>query len=211
MRLRVEFLLTCAAGALLIGAGPWVPNALAQSATKAAEPVPFWWFHGELEAGGRMFLNNPQRNGVNSAGQSSLAKYYEYSTIKPGAFLDGHVATGSNDGLYQVDVWAKNVGYSDQKFNVDASQAGTQYFNFEWDQTPHVYSDSAQTLYNGVGTNALTLPAGLSNSLYNNSGIGGLKGQNAPTLAARNAIQSTLNANSHQTDIGIRRDTADVQ
>src|SRR5665647_3523292 len=152
MRLKVGFFLTCAASALMIGAGPMMSEA--QSAdtmpVKAGpiSPAPdAWWCHGYLEAGGRAFLNNPQRNGINSAGQKSLAKYYEYSTIKPGAFLDGHLATGSNDGLYQVDVWAKNVGYSDQKFNVDASQAGTQYFNFEWDQTPHVYSDSAQTLY----------------------------------------------------------------
>lgn len=194
-------------GALVIGTGTILPNAFAQSAPQA-DPVPFWWFHGELEAGGRMFLNNPQRNGVNSAGQNSLAKYYEYSTIKPGAFLDGHVATGSKDGLYQVDVWAKNVGYSDQKFNVDASQAGQQYFNFEWDQTPHVYSTSAQTLYNGVGTNALTLPSGLGTQLYNASGGASGAALNATRAAA---VKKIIDANVHQTDIGIRRDTGSVE
>jgi MtrB/PioB family decaheme-associated outer membrane protein len=193
-------------GALLIGAGPTIRNALA--APPQAAPVPFWWFHGELEAGGRMFLNNPNRNGINSAGQNSLAKYYEYSTIKPGTFLDGHVATGSNDGLYQVDIWAKNVGYSDQRFNVDASQAGQHYFNFEWDQTPHLYSTSAQTLYNGVGTNALTLPAGLGTQLYNAAG-GAAAGTNL-TAAQANAVKTIINNNVHQTDIGIRRDTGSV-
>ena len=44
----------------------------------------------------------------------------------------------------------------------DVSKAGEHYLNFGWDQTPHVYSTSAQTLYNGVGTTALTLPSGLS-------------------------------------------------
>jgi len=216
MRLRVGFLLTCAAGALLIGAGPMVSGAHAAPAPQVADPVPFWWFHGELEAGGRFFTNNPPRNGVNSAGQNSLAKYYEYSTIKPGAFVDGHVATGSKDGLYQVDVWAKNIGYSDQRFDVDASQAGQQYFNFQWDQTPHIYSTSTQTLYNGIGTNALTLPAGLSAALIGAAGLPlgshyGTNGASAFTPAMGNAIKSIINGNVYTTDIGIQRDTAAVE
>jgi MtrB/PioB family decaheme-associated outer membrane protein len=206
----------------MIGAGPMMSEA--QSAdtmpVKAGPITPApdaWWFHGYLEAGGRAFLNNPQRNGVNSAGQNSLAKYYEYSTIKPGAFLDGHLATGSNNGLYQVDIWAKNVGYSDEKFNLGVSQAGVQYFNFGWDQTPHVYSTSAQTLYNGVGSNALTLPAGLSAAmaLAANGGVAGLghygTNANAFTAADATAVRNLINANVQQTDIGIRRDTASVE
>ena len=187
-------------------------EAQAQSAMIAAAPVPFWWFHGELEAGGRTFLNNPPRNGVNSAGEKSLAKYYEYSTIRPGPFMNGQVSTGSNDGLYQVDIWAKNVGYTDQSYLADLSKAGEQYLSVGWDQTPHVNSTSAQTLYNGVGTNALTLPAGLSNSLFVASGHHyGNNGATAFTPANAAAVKSLIDHNVHQTDIGIRRDTASVE
>jgi MtrB/PioB family decaheme-associated outer membrane protein len=217
MRLRVGFLLTCAAGALLIGAGPTTSTAADQSAMPvkampAADPIPYWWFHGELEVGGRAFLNNPERNGVNSAGGKSLAKYYEYSTIKPGAFADGHLSTGTSNGLYQIDLWAKNVGYSDQSYQADLSKAGEHYLTLGWDQTPHIYSTSAQTIYNGVGTNALTLPAGLSNSLFVASGnhYGGVGGL-AFTPANASAVQTLINANRQQTDIGIRRDTASVE
>ena len=163
----------------------------------AAEPVPFWWFHGELEAGGRFFLNNPNRNGVNSAGQNSLAKFYEYRDLRPGPFGNFHLATGTSNGLYEIDVWGKNVGYDDQRYDFNASKAGEHYFNFQWDQTPHVYSTSARTLYNGVGTNALTLPAGVGNQLF---GAGGDPAN----------VKSIIDANVHQTDIGIRRDTASV-
>jgi len=208
MKMRTKLLLSCMTGALVIGTGSIIPKAFA---APQAEPVPFWWFHGELEAGWRTFLNNPQRNGIGYLGQNSLAKYYEYSTIKPGAFLDGHVATGSKDGLYQIDVWAKNVGYSDQKFNVDASQAGTQYFNFEWDQTPHLYSTSAQTLYNGVGTTALTLRPGLGTALYNATGNPTGTATSNLTAAQASAVQKIINGNVYQTDIGIRRDTGSVQ
>ena len=60
-------------------------------------------------------------------------------------------------------MWGNNVGYDDQSYDLNASKAGEHYFNFLWDQTPHIYSTARQTIYNGVGTNALTLPAGLSN------------------------------------------------
>src|SRR4029077_4376818 len=93
-------------------------------------PIPGWWQHYYVEAGARAFLNNPQRDGVAAFGGQSLAKYYEYSTIKPGPFLDGWASAGSNDGRYQIDAWAKNVGYSDQKYELDYSKAGEHYFNF---------------------------------------------------------------------------------
>src|SRR5664280_1814670 len=222
MRLRVGFLLTCAAGALLIGAGPTISTALAADtmptkAMPAAEPVPFWWFHGELEVGGRFFLNNPERNGVNSAGQKSLAKFYEYRDLRPGPFGNFHLATGTSNGLYQFDVWGKNVGYDDQRYDLNASKAGEHYFNFQWDQTPHVYSTSAQTLYNGVGSNALTLPAGLSAALAAAAAAGpgtghyGTNGASAFTPANATAVQNLINGNVHTTDIGIRRDTASVE
>ncbi len=124
----------------------------------AAEPIPYWWFHGTVEAGGRFFLNDPQRNGSAYLGQPSLAKFYEYRDLRPGPFGNIWLSTGSSDGLYQIDLGGKNIGYKDQEYYLEASKAGQHYFNFEWDSTPHLYSTSAQTFYQGVGTGALTLP-----------------------------------------------------
>ena len=170
--------------------------------TKAPPPSvesgPYWWTHGEIELGGRFFINDPNQNGslrgnVGTAdvyfGQHSLAKYYEYAIVPPGAFGGGHVAAGSRDGLYQVDLWANNVasnfaGFSDQSYLLTASKAGEHYFWFSWDQSPHIYSTSAQTPYLGIGTSALTLPV---------SGLTTMA-QLVPFL--------------HQQNIGINRDTA---
>ena len=91
MRLRIGFLLTCAAVALSTAAG-------VISRAQAGDVGPFgvpWWFQGYLETGGRFFLNNPQKDGVSAFGGKSLAKYYEYSTLKPGPFLDGRFRAGS--------------------------------------------------------------------------------------------------------------------
>ena len=167
-------------------------------APPVAAPVPYWWTHGEIEFGGRGFLNDPSRDGSifgNTPnyvyfGQKSLGKYYEYSTVAPGAFGGGHVATGTNDGLYQADIWANNIGYSDQAYLLELSKIGEQYFAFQWDQTPHLYSTSAQTPYLGVGTTALTLSGGLLSKTATSSSI------IVPFL--------------HQTDVGIERDTASV-
>jgi Putative outer membrane beta-barrel porin, MtrB/PioB len=181
---------------------PWdevfTPVAVEPPPALVKAPVtPGWWSHGEIEFGLRGFVNDPQRDGSIFGnigggyvylGQHSLAKYYEYSTIAPGAFGGGHVSTGSNDGLYQADIWANNIGYSDQAYLLNLSKIGEQYFQFSWDQTPHVYSTSAQTPYLGVGTSTLSLPPGLSGSAAPSSNI----------------IVPFLN----QTDVGIERDTA---
>lgn len=205
MKLRFGIFLASAIGLWGTGTAAFAADAVMPTEAPPVVVPDVWWLHGYFEVGGRDFLNNPCRNCAITSGQGSLAKYYEYSDIKPGAFLDGHVATGSNNGLYQADVWARNVGYKDQQYIADLSKAGEQYLIFGWDQTPHLYSTSALTLYNGVGSNALTLPSGLSNQLFQASG--NTNPITTPNAAKVNAI---INANVHQTDIGIKRDTGAV-
>ena len=216
MKSRSGVLLSCATGALLIGLAPIMPAALAADmVVKAEAPVELpWWTHGFLEVGGRGFLNDPTYGGHIYRGQGSLAKYYEYSTVKPGPFADFFVAAGSGNGLYEVDVWGKNVGYSDQRYDAYLSKAGEQYFNFIWDQTPHIYSTSASTLFNTSG-NALTLiNPNIGTQMFNAGGVGFPTIPNNPTVASTNktnAISTIINQNVVPTNIGIRRDTAAVE
>jgi MtrB/PioB family decaheme-associated outer membrane protein len=216
MKIRARLFLGLMTSAFAVG-GPAIPHAIAQLApagnvwASGAPAVDGWWFHGELEVGGRAFLNNPEKNGIASQGGKSLSKYYEYNDKKPGPFGNAYLSTGTNDGLYQFDLWGKNIGYEDQRFDVSASKAGEHYFNFQWDETPHNYG-SGLTLYNGIGSTALTLPSGLSAALYGAAGGGGALPTSTnltPTEAAN--IKKLIDANVHQTDIGIRRDTATVE
>ena len=193
---------TCVIGAVLSGMGLVSTGMPAQAADTdlpmkapaAAAPVPYWWFHGDVEAGGRFFLNNPQRNGSAYLGQDSLAKFYEYRDLRPGPFANFWLSTGTSDGLYRIDVGGKNVGYEDQSYYLNASKAGQVYFNFDWDQTPHLYSTSAQTFYQGVGTTNLTLPPGF---------VRGTNTTSSATLVPNRFL--------NQTDIGIERDTGSAQ
>src|SRR5262245_31380363 len=171
-------------------------------APAAVEPVPFWWFHGTLEAGGRLFLNDPLRNGSAYLGQQSLAKFYEYRDLRPGPFANFWLATGSRDGLYEVDLDGKNVGYLDQSYYLDASKAGEHYFNFGWDQTPHLYSTSAQTFYQGLGTSTLNLPPGLCCTTIGR--VGGFGNVNFNSSVPPGELAPFLD----KIDVGIKRDTA---
>lgn len=202
MRLRTGLVVTWTAGLLSAADG-------AMSRAGAADVVAFgvpWWFQGYLETGGRFLLNNPQKDGISAFGGKSLAKYYEYNALRPGPFLNGRFVAGSKDGVYGIDATASNVGYDDQNYQFDFSKAGTNYLTLGWNETPHLYSTSAQTIYNGVGSNALTLPAGLSNQLAVAAG-----GAVTPTPAQAAQVQSIINSNVHRTDIGIRRDTFSVE
>ncbi len=198
MKRQVGLVKTCVIGALLSSAAWAVPSMQAQAddiplkAPAASEPAALWWFHGDVEAGGRFFLNDPQRNGSAYKGQDSLAKFYEYRDLRPGPFSNFWLATGTSDGLYKIELGGKNVGYDDQSYYLDASKAGQVYFNFNWDQTPHLYSTSAQTFYQGVGTTSLTLPPGF------------VRGTSA-------ALPGSINPYLYQTDIGIKRDTGSAQ
>ncbi|MBI3703897.1 MAG: MtrB/PioB family decaheme-associated outer membrane protein, partial [Rhizobiales bacterium] len=131
--------------------------------------------------------------------QQSLAKFYEYRDLRPGPFANVRLSTGSNNGLYQIDAGGRNIGYRDQSYYLDASKAGQHYFSAIWDQAPHLYSTSAQTFYQGLGTNALTLPSGLQ-------GVGGFG--NVPFVPG--TAPAEIAPFLYRTDIGIKRDTGSV-
>ena len=216
--MKKEIVLSTVAGSLLLMAAA-LPAAAADVAAPASMAVAdTWWvFHGEAEFGGRFFLNNPQKNGIKSQGGQALGKYYEYSDIKPGPFLYGWLNGQTKDGLYRFDIWGDNVGYNDQRYEAGFSKAGEHYVDVIWDQTPHVYSTSALTLYGGLGGPSLVLPPGLSNTLFTDAGCTRHAGQQPtgcasgnPTAGQRAAIQRDITNNLYTTDIGIRRDTAAV-
>ena len=184
MKMRAGFLATCAASALVIGMGCVSPVLAADKmVTKApaAEPVQ-WWYEGFAEVGGRFYLNNPDRR--------ELGKFYQYRGSRPGVF--GNFLFGAHrngpDPL-DIEVWGKNVGWNDQAFGLDIAKPGSYYLTFGWDETPHVWSQKARSIWSGVGGNALTANVFLAG---------------APSLANANAITAA----SNEIDLKIRRDTA---
>ena len=182
---------------------------------KAAPPELGWYFTGKLDVGVRTYIERPPSGfGYDPAGDfllptqtDSRAKFEEYRDIPPGLFLDWiYLEAGSNNGVYNVDVWGKDVAEDDQRFGFDFAQNGFQYLTLGWDQTPHLYSTSAKSLFSGVGTTDLTVSnnvQALLQPLWANAG-----NSNAAGLAARQAINNIVNTNAtHIDEIGTRRDT----
>jgi MtrB/PioB family decaheme-associated outer membrane protein len=144
--------------------------------------VPLWWYEGFAEIGGRFDLNHPDRK--------DLGKFYEYRDLRPGVFGNFLFGAHRTQDPFDIEFWGKNVGWNDQAFGLDLAKPGQYYLTFGWDETPHVFWQNAKTLYNGVGTNNLTIPVFLTPP---------------PATAGNNA---TILANSHTIDLKIRRDTA---
>lgn len=193
MKMRAGLLVTCAASALVIGIGiGFASPALAANkmVTKApaAEALP-WWYEGFVEVGGRFDLNKPDKK--------TLGKFYEYRDLRPGVFGNFYIAAHNRTNPIDFAVWGTNVGYNDQAFGLDYSKVGEHYLSLGWDETPHVFSQNAKTLYDGVGTNNLTIPLAVRTAL------------SAATPSA--AAKAIIDANSKTIDVGYRRDTGSAK
>lgn len=167
-----------------------------------AEDLTGWYSNGTIEAGVNIFLQKPG----NGFGRSpvepfwltptttdSNAKMDEYGKVPRGLFLkELGIQAGSKDGRYAVDVWADNVGMDNQRYYLGVYEPGRQYFNMGWDQTPHLLSSSAKSIFGGVGSTRLTVDPVSRAFLQSNLGFSG-PSPNAQTQHQRNCIDDYIN------------------
>jgi MtrB/PioB family decaheme-associated outer membrane protein len=174
-------------------------------------------YHGAAEFGWTYFTNRPPAypgacsvspvpnpaaksavvnpTGITCPGLDNRAGYQTYGNVPSGGFLDFvNLSVGTKDGLYLAEVWAQHVGNNNQSYLLEWSKAGVAYLSLGFDQTPHLYSTSAVTIWGGA-PNALTTPF--------NFGI-----NPASTFAAQSAIQNQILAGAGITSIGFQRSTA---
>jgi MtrB/PioB family decaheme-associated outer membrane protein len=161
---------------------------------------------GEIEAGWRSYIKRPPQapagwgNADTSVGEladrNNIAKFWEYGSVKPGLFLETfNIGAETKDRKYFGELRASNVGSDYQKYVVDLQKTGEHYFTFTYDQIPHLYSTSAQSIW--CGTTAL-VPCSLPNQAAN--------------IAALNnaAVSADITANLHTTTLGIQRKSGEV-
>src|SRR3954447_2562466 len=183
---------------------------------KAAPEVVGWYFYGDVEVGGRAYIQKPPTgfgrapppdNWLTPRTTESIAKFWEYGEIPQGLFVDHiWVGVGTRDGLYSVDVFAKDVGYNNQSYYLTAMKVGEHYFKAGWDQIPHLISTSAKTIYQGVGTTNLTIDNTLQGNLQANSQNATATG--AAGVTARTNIEGFVNNGATSLTLATRRDKA---
>jgi MtrB/PioB family decaheme-associated outer membrane protein len=93
---------------------------------------------------------------------SKSGKFGEYNGLneKGAVFIgDGSGRYRGEDGRYW-NADAVNLGLRSRAIGVEGGQQGRYKLNLDYDEIPHVISDTAQTPYSGTGGNSLTLPGG---------------------------------------------------
>jgi MtrB/PioB family decaheme-associated outer membrane protein len=213
------------AGTVSIAAIPG-SQALAADQPVFKAPVPevvSWYFFGGFEAGVR-FVDEPPSgfgrapppvNWLTPLTTQSRAKFEEYGEIPRGLFLDWfNFQAGTTDGRYAFDVWGRNVGLNNQSYNLDAAAIGYHYLTVGWDQTPHLISTSAKSIFTGAGSTFLRVAdpvqAALESNLPNAAAAAppaasGLLGQ-----TARANIENIINGAVSPLELGTQRDKASI-
>ena len=121
-----------------------------------------WYTEGEAAAGGQVFIKKPGDTASNSA-----AKFNEYGDNTDPLFLKSlNFALVKNDGSFRVDLHGANIGEDNQKLEADIEQPGAQYLTLGWYKTPQLRSNTAETIYGGVGSTDLTVPNSVAQALY---------------------------------------------
>jgi MtrB/PioB family decaheme-associated outer membrane protein len=137
----------------------------------------------------------------------SRAKFEEYGEIPTAPFLDWiNLQAGTLDGKYALDIWGRSVGLNNQSYSLDVSQIGQQYFSFGWDQTPHLISTSAKTVFGGVGSTFLTVDPSLQSTLQ--PFMPSANANNQTGANARTDIQAIINNFEHPLTLFTQRDRA---
>lgn len=205
-------------GTVLIAGFPLSGAFAAEKAAPAVSAVPewpTWYFYGGLEAGDRFFSNRPPsgfgrsgppENWLTPLTTQSRAKFEEYGQVINGAFLDWiNLQAGTTDGRYAYDFWGRSVGINNQSYTLDASELGRHYLSLGWDQTPHLISTSAKSIFGGTWT-SLTVPNSVQAALQAQ-----LPNANANSVAgatARTNIENIINNNLGPLELSTQRDKA---
>lgn len=121
-----------------------------------------WYTEGEAAVGGQVFIKKP-----GDAPSNSAAKFNEYGDNTEPLFLRSlNFSLIQKDASFRVDVRGANIGDDNQKLEADVEQPGSQYLTLGWYKTPQLRSNTAQTIFGGVGSTNLTVPNSVAQALY---------------------------------------------
>ncbi len=171
-------------------AAPAEPAAPAKTEEPAAEETPAVEVHGQFGFGLRLFLDQPTPR--------ERWKFEQYGEVPSGFFLqDAFIEAVTDDG-YVASLWATHPGLNNQNFLFQVADPGNLYLSLEWDQTPHLASTKARTLYDISNPGAITIPDPVQQALQS-----GNDDDRKATIAA-NLRPVTVNVDRDTAKIGFR-------
>jgi MtrB/PioB family decaheme-associated outer membrane protein len=112
---------------------------------------------GVVEPGVRFFVDEPS--------QRRKGKLEEYRDIPEGLFLNElRLRFFRPDSPYSSEIAGSKWGQEDQEFALSTGRLGLWQFDFQWDQTPHIFTTTARLLATRPRPNVFELPTALQNT-----------------------------------------------
>lgn len=115
----------------------------------------FHWA-GQVELGGRT-----------TWGDDETGKFLEYRDFGQGVVGHFDVRVEDGDRFNFLRLLGSNVGYDDQRYELEAGRYGQYKINLFYGELPHVFSTRARTLYQRPSGNQFFLPGGVQSNIDN--------------------------------------------
>lgn len=119
-------------------------------------------------SGGRRFRATFEFGAAGPDGDTNAAKFREYKDLSSGAYPNFSVMFEQPTNAFHFDAIGGGISRTDQYYGVDLGRYNAWRVRATFSETPHVFTSTYRSLWNGVGTNGLTLtrlgPGGTANA-----------------------------------------------
>ena len=181
--------------------------------SRAAEDVLNWRVSGSVEAGG-----------MYSFGEHSSSKFNEYRDMDNG-FIGGLSLEGEHKtSPYHFDLNVTNPARDDQKYEGGFGRYGLFQLDLGWNRTPHVLTDSAQTIFQEQSHGVFTLPSTLRGTIATDTNAGPCGatvswncpveyGRSSPDISSAQSdfIRDTINGLRRPVDLKFNTDVGNAE
>ena len=118
---------------------------------------------------GLLYRVKAEFGAIGLSGDKGAAKFREYKDLGNGVYLNNFsVMLEQPKNAFHFDAVGGGVGRQDQYYGLDVGRYNTWRARYFFSETPHVFTTTYRSLWNGVGSNLLTLkdlrPGGTTNA-----------------------------------------------
>ncbi len=109
-------------------------------------------------SGGLLYRMTVEFGGIGVGGDKDAAKFREYKDLDSGAYLNNFsLMLEKPKSAFHLDAAGGGVGRADQFYVVDVGRYNTWRVRGWFSETPHVFTSTYRSLWDGVDSAALTL------------------------------------------------------
>lgn len=138
-------------------------------------------------AGGWEYYGHVEVGAIGTDGDKNARDFKRYKDVDNGLLINNFgLAMEKADSANYVEITGGGVGRDDQFYSVKFGRYNDWKVKAFYNETPHVFTTSFRSIYDGIGTNNLTVKAGLTPG-----GTATVANDNAAVAAVANANAGT--------------------